>query len=642
MADNIFDIRTDATPGGERRLAAVVVADIVGYTTMMERNESATHSAVMAVYNGIFVPGIASHNGEIVKSTGDGAVCAFSSVADAVTFAFRFQQQLAERNKQPETKQPIDYRIGINFGDVIFEEHDIFGEGVNAAARLEQIAPPGGIYISNVVYQEVHNKVPINFTDLGKQQVKNLSNPLHVYRVETGIKRPLRTYMPRPHSLRHPLFLSIVIALVFAGSFFTWLHFSGTVPDAAKKHAIALPDKPSIAVLPFKNQNADPAHGYFSDGISEDLITDLSKMSGLFVISRHSSFAYRSEKPDIRAIGNELGVKYVLDGTVRRQGKRMRLNVYLIDTKTGTQRWAERFDRDVEALFETQDAITRQIVALLTRELQPTERLAASSRTKSVEAYDIYLRGLRLYREHTPGNFVKAEGLFKKALKLDPNYADAHASLASIYIISTVRNWHKQLGFSDSWYSSQQARASLAQAMRRPNSEAFRVASRFNYIDGFFDEALRKMQRAISIDPNNADNFLSLAIAQHWAGSSLEAIESTKTAMRLNPRHPPHYFLPLGRAYYSLAKWKKTITALENWVKLDASQTMATAHLIAAYGQVNEMQKARSVLASLDKTRKSYGRTPFTLGRARDLSHYKRKEDLERLLDGLRKAGVPE
>jgi adenylate cyclase len=448
--------------------------------------------------------------------------------------------------------------------------------------------------------------------------------------------------MPRPHSLRHPLFLSIVIALVFAGSFFTWLHWSGAFPDTAKKPAIALPDKPSIAVLPFKNQNADPAHGYFSDGISEDLITDLSKMSGLFVISRHSSFAYRSDKPDIRAIGNELGVKYVLDGTVRRQGKRMRLNVYLIDTKTGTQRWAERFDRDVEALFETQDAITRQIVALLTSELQPTERLAALSRTKSVEAYDAYIRGLRLYRKRTPENFVKAERLFKTAIKLDPNYADAHASLASIYIISTVRNWHKHLGFPDSWQSSQQARASLAQAMRRPNSEAFRVAARLNYTDGFYDEALRKMQRAISIDPNNADNFLSLANTQYWAGNSLGAIESIKTAMRLNPRHPPHYMSSLGRVYYSLSKWKEAIDAIEISENLDATQTTAAAHLIAAYGQINEKKKAEAALAALNQVRKSHGRTPFTINRARDLSYYKRKEDLERLLEGLRKAGVPE
>lgn len=642
MADNIIDIRTDATPGGERRLAAVVVADIVGYTTMMERDEAATHSAVMAVYNDIFVPGIASHNGEIVKSTGDGAVCAFNSVADAVTFAFTFQQQLAERNKQPETKQPIDYRIGINFGDVIFEEHDIFGEGVNAAARLEQIAPPGGIYVSSVVYHEVQNKVPINFTDLGKQQVKNLSNPLHVYRVETGIKRPLRTYMPRPHALRHPLFLSIVIALVFAGSFFTWLHWSGAFPDTAKKPAIALPDKPSIAVLPFKNQNADPAHGYFSDGISEDLITDLSKMSGLFVISRHSSFAYRSDKPDIRAIGNELGVKYVLDGTVRRQGKRMRLNVYLIDTKTGTQRWAERFDRDVEALFETQDAITRQIVALLTSELQPTERLAASNRTKSVEAYDAYLRAIKLIRARSPENFAKAQTLLKEAIVLDPNYAEAHAALASVYLTAMTRSWYKDLGFSENWSVSEQARLSLAKAMRRPNSLAYRVAARLNYGDGFYEEALRKMQQAITLDPNNSDNFHRLATTQNWAGYPKEAIESIKTALRLNPRHPPHYSFPLGIALFTSSKLDDSINELEKAVQNDPSHLSGTAHLIAAYGYKGYKEKAQNLLVQFNKIRRLQSRTPFTAARARDRSQYKRKEDLERLLEGLRKAGVPE
>ncbi|NKB19040.1 MAG: hypothetical protein GKS01_00710 [Alphaproteobacteria bacterium] len=642
MADNIVDMRQDHDRGGERRLAAVVVADIVGYTTMMERNEAATHAAVMAVYNDIFVLGIQSHNGEIVKSTGDGAVCAFNSVTDAVTFAFTFQKQLAEHNSQTNTKQPIDYRIGINFGDVIFEEHDIFGEGVNAAARLEQIAPPGGIYVSNIVYQEVHSKLPINFTDLGRQQVKNLANPLHVYRVETGIKRPWRTYLPRPHLLRHPLLLSIVIATVFAGSFFGGLQWSGTLPQKAQKPAIALPDKPSIAVLPFKNQNPDPAHGYFSDGISEDLITDLSKMSGLFVISRHSSFAYRSDKPDIRSIGSELGVKYVLDGTVRRQGKRMRLNVYLIDTKTGTQRWAERFDRDVEALFETQDAITRQIVALLTSELQPTERLAASSRTKSVEAYDAYLRAVHLSRQRSPDNIFEAVKLLKHALKLDPNYAEAHASLASIYITATIRNWHTYLGFSENWSSIEQARISLSKAMRRPNSLAYRVAARLNYIDGFYDEALGKMQRAISLDPNNADNYYRLATAQNWGGDPQGAVESIKTAMRLNPRHRSAYFFPLGVSQFASSNWTKAIETLEKSVGNDIAFGTRTAHLIAAYAYAGQPQEARNLLKKINNYRRSIALTPYTINRARDRSHYKRKEDLERLLDGLRKAGVPE
>ncbi len=393
----------------ERKLTTVLAADVVGYSALMERDEAGTHERLKAGRKELFEPEIARHHGRVFKLMGDGMLAEFGSVVDAVECAVSLQRGLAERNAEVPEDQRIQVRIGINLGEVIVEGDDRYGEGVNIAARLEQLADPGGICVSGKVAKEVEKKLAFGFEPMGAQQVKNIAEPVQAFRIRLDRTAMPRSVEPAKSKFRSRLIATSLVAvlLVAIAGFYglsRWVEGNGP----------PLPDKPSIAVLPFDNLSDDPQQAFFADGIAEDLMTDLSHLSGLFVIARNSSFAYKGKATDVRQVARELGVHYVVEGSVRRAGEQVRINVQLVDGLTGAHQWAERYDGAYADIFALQDKVTKAVVGALAVQLTGVEQATLSQHDTAVPAaYDSFLRGWEYYQRTTPEDYKKAIPLFR-------------------------------------------------------------------------------------------------------------------------------------------------------------------------------------------------------------------------------------
>jgi TolB-like protein len=388
----------------ERRLAAVLMADVAGYSRLMGKDEEGTLAALKVIRRQVVDSKITEHRGHIVKTTGDGLLVEFASVVDAVRCAVEWQRAMAVRNRDVANERRIEFRIGINLGDIIGDEHDIYGDGVNIAARLEGLAEPGGICVSRVVHDQVRDKVDLGFDDLGEQQVKNIVRPLHVFRLAAG-GRPV-TKAPLP-----------------------------------------LPDKPSLAVLPFQNMSGDPGQEYFADGMVEEITTAISRLPWLFVIARNSSFTYKGRAVDVKQVARELGVRYVLEGSVRKAGNRVRITGQLIDTASGAHIWADRFDGTLDDIFELQDQVASSVVGAIEPRLRLAEIERATRKpTENLDAYDLYLRGLAEFHKFTENGMARAVVLLRRALEIDPGYAPAAAMIGLSYQFQRARGWKPLLG----------------------------------------------------------------------------------------------------------------------------------------------------------------------------------------------------
>jgi TolB-like protein/class 3 adenylate cyclase len=421
-----------AERGVERRLVAILAADVVGYSRLMAADEKGTHTRLKALRKDCIEPEIAKHHGRMVKLMGDGALVEFASVVDAVECAAAIQRGVAERQAEVPAGQRIAFRIGINIGDIIIEDGDIYGGGVNIAARLEALAEPGGICVARNVYNQVKDKVDFGFAPMGEHAVKNIPEPVVVYRLLTDPGMVARTFGMTPAGMPPWRWMALALAalaVLGAGGVAVWLHPRPATEALDQADAPPLPDKPSIAVLPFDNLSDDPEEEYFADGLTDDLITDLSKISGLFIIARNSVFAYKDRVADIRDVARELGVRYVLEGSVRRAGDHVRINTQLIDSETGGHLWADRFDRDASDIFAVQDEVTRQIVDALAIQLSASEqqRLARLP-TTNLEAYDYYLRAEQAARSGFRPQLREALRLYEKATALDATFAEAFAA----------------------------------------------------------------------------------------------------------------------------------------------------------------------------------------------------------------------
>jgi len=394
----------------ERRLAAILAADVAGYSRLMGANEEGTLAQLKSIRRALVDPTISAHRGRIVKTTGDGMLVEFASAVDAMRNAFAIQRGMAERNTAVSQDQRIEFRVGIHVGDVIFDENDIFGDGVNIAARLEGIAEPGGIYISDDAYRQVRGKVDIACDDMGPQPLKNIAEPMRAWRVRLTGESPSAAQ-------------------------------SGSA--VGQSQALPLPDKPSIAVLPFQNMSGDPEQEYFADGIVEDIITALSRFKALFVIARNSSFTYKGRAIDVKQVGRELGVRYVLEGSVRKAANRVRITGQLIDSSTGGHLWADRFDGGLDDIFNLQDQVTESVVGAIAPAVETAE-IARGKRkpTESLDAYALYLRGsARLYQFAGQQANAEALRLFNSAIKLDPDFASAYGRAASLYAFAKGYGW---------------------------------------------------------------------------------------------------------------------------------------------------------------------------------------------------------
>jgi TolB-like protein/class 3 adenylate cyclase/Flp pilus assembly protein TadD len=638
----------------ERRLAAILAADMVGYSRLMSADEAGTLARQQAYLAEVIEPGIAEYRGRIVKTTGDGLLAEFPSVVDALRCAVNIQLAMTDRESEVPAETRIAYRIGINLGDIIGEGDDIFGDGVNIAARLEGLAEPGGICVSRTVYNQVKGKVASGFEDLGEHQVKNIPEPLHVFRVhmEPEAAGAVHGKTQRPAAWKWIAGAGLAAVLVAATGIGLWLEpWSERVePAATERMAYPLPDKPSIAVLPFTNMSDDSAQEYFADGMTEDLITDLSKISGLFVIARNSSFSYKGQRVKVRQVAEDLGVRYVLEGSVRRVGEQVRINVQLIDATTGGHLWAERYDGSLADIFGLQDQVARKIVAVLAVKLTAGEQnRVAQIETEVPEAYDAFLQGWQHYLRQRPDDFGLAVGHFEKAIELDTHYSRAYAALAATYWQSWKRLWHDSVG-TPTWHDARfKAEEYLEKAMRNPTPLAHQVAA-----DGFIhrqehQEAIGEAERAIALDPNDADSYVVLASALSLAGAPGEALQAVERAMRLNPHYPPFYLYELGVAQFGMGELETAAASLEKATVLNPEDRWSLRLLLATYGLLDRREDAARVFKAIQDESKHGGtrhglsyQDPLTIKASAFWHPFKKPETAERFAEGLRNAGVPD
>ncbi len=583
-----------ASQGVQRKLAAILSADLVGYSRLMEADEAGTLERLKAAREELIDPKIAEYGGRIVKLMGDGMLVEFPSVVDAVRQAIEVQQAMGDWGGDVPVEQRFAFRIGINLGDIIIEGDDIYGDGVNVAARLQELAEPGGITLSDVVHQSVKGKLDQVFEDLGEQRVKNIERPVRVWR---------------------------------------WRRPADRSPEPAAPSA--LPDKPAIAVLPFDNMSGDAEQEYFSDGITEDIITELSRYRELLVIARNSTFAYKGKAVDVKQVAAELGVGYVLEGGVRRAGGRVRITAQLIDAASGHHLWAERYDRDMDDIFAVQDEIARIIVGALGAKLRETDiDRAMRKEPASLDAYDLVLRAMAHFARLDKADMAEARALCESAIELDPGYARAYAWLAWTYMQDRFSGWADD---PDEWLERGYEAARRAVSLDDTDYFGHLPLGIFNAFMGRHDQAVTELERAVELNPNYADSYLQLGNALAFAGRPEEAVAALETAIRLNPHSPPWYQLILGRAYLVWRRYEDAVRPLERAVNAGPGMTQARAALAATYAALGRGAEARAAAAEIVKTMPH-----FTVGYVAKVLSFAKPDDRDHFLGLLRQAGLPE
>ena len=530
----------------------------------------------------------------------------------------------------------MNFRIGVNLGDVIEEEDRIYGDGVNIAARLEGLAEGGGIYISGTAFDHVKNKLSVGYQYVGKQTFKNIPDPVRTYKVlmePEAVGKVIGEEEPKPTKWGWKTVAAGVLALVVLAGGLVWnfyLRAPRIEPASVDKMAYPLPDKPSIAVLPFVNLSEDPKQEYFTDGMTDDLITDLSKISGLFVIARNSVFQYKGKPVDVKKINRELGVRYVLEGSVRRADNQVRINAQLIDGTTGGHLWAERYDGKMDNIFALQDKITGKIVAALAVKLTGGEQeQVARKDTDNIAAYDAFLQGWEHYRRRTPDDWAKAASYFNKAIELDPNYSRAHAALGSIYFNDLVYGWNSSLGLGTGEVRKL-ASKHTQKALNNPTSLSYWLDSQMSLHFHEHEKAISEAERAIALDPNDPSNHVQMAYALIFAGRPKEAVDFIKRAMRLDPHYPAYYLYVLGLSHFAMGQLEEAVTLFERVHRRNPEVRRWAAPLAATYAHLGRDQEARAVLVS--------GAT--FLARVWYYWPFKDPAVMDRFTEGLRKAGL--
>ena len=578
----------------QRRLAAILAADVAGYSRLMGNDEEGTLAALKASHREVIDPKVAEHRGRIVNSPGDSVLVEFASAVDATHCAVEIQKEMAERNSVIPEDRRVEFRIGINVGDVIVDgKGDIYGDGVNIAARVESLARPGAICLSDEAYKQIKGKVAIDVSDMGEQQLKNILQPVRIYGIRFG-----------------------------------------------EAPALPIPDKPSIAVLPFENLSGDPKQEYFADGVSEDIMTELSRFSDLFVIARNSSFKYKGKIVDLRQVGRELGVRYVLEGSIRRGGDRIRISAQLIDSGTGTHRWAERYDRELMDLFQIQDEVARTIAAILAAHVNKAEAERTLLKPPAAwQAYDHYMRAAAAWASFQSSwkleNLVEARRHLADSLRIDPKYARAYSLMASTHRAA----WLNPL--NDEYLNPSALDRAIALARTAieldPNlPEAYAELAYTIIRKRNFDAAAAAAERAIALNPNFVDYRIAQVLFSVRAPAG--AIEIAKAQMRLDPFHPHFAPLMVGVAHYLLKQYEQAQRWLREASGRAPNHQYGHAFLAATYAQLGQLEDARAETAEVLRLNPKY-----TIGGTqKQVSNFKRAEDMEHLVDGLRKAGLPE
>ena len=630
-----------------RKLSGILSADAVGYSRLMQEDEASTIRTLEDIKK-IMCELIEQFNGRVVDAPGDNLLAEFGSVVDATECAVMIQRALKTKNADLPEIRRMDFRIGINLGDVVKEADRIYGDGVNIAARIEGLAEPGGVCISRTAYDHVKNKLELGYEYLGEQSVKNIAEPVRVYRVlmepeaagkVIGEKRFLGGIS------RRAAVTAIIILIVLAGGLTTWnfylRHTQSFESASLDKMAFPLPDKPSIAVLPFDNLSDDSKQEYISDGITENIITALSKISEMFVIARDSTFTYKGKPVKIQQVAEDLGVQYVLEGSLMRSGEQVRVTAQLIDATSGHHLWAEQYDRKMTDLFNLIDEITSQIVLSLQIELTEGERAYVwHSATDNFEAWGYAVRGYNLFLHNAQEDNIRARELFERAVNLDPKYSTAWTYLAWTH-------WHDAwLGFSESPEESINRAielANTAQNLDDTQAEVHSLLSSIYVYQKQYEESIAEAEKGIAISPNNSLCHAYLAWAQYNAGMFDKAAEAMKRAMRLSPYYPIWYLSNLGEALTMAGHLKEAISVNKKLVERgqkEKNQTFEIAGhgwLAIGYSMLGREDEGRSHVAEVLKVYPNW-----SLEFERQVYSYKNSADLDRHLDALRKLGIPE
>ncbi len=634
----------DLADGLQRKLAAIMYADIAGYSRLTGQDEDGTHR-MLSAHLDLVTGAIERYGGRVVHFAGDAVLADFSVVSEAVTCAVAVQHDLVKRNADVSAERKLQFRIGVNLGEVIVDRNDIYGDGVNIAARLEGLAEPGGVCLSGTVVDAVGHRLPLEYRFLGEQTVKNIIKPVRAYHAElqSGVAPPAPRSNRPPTvrsrvRLRLPVLMAGLAVLVLMLGGYWVFERSGDVPrNETRTESNSEPSsKPSVVVLPFENLSDNPGHAFFADGMTDDLTTDLSKMSGLFVVARHSVSAVRDDGLSLRELAEALGARYVLEGSVRRAGGRLRINAQLLDTTTGGSLWAERYDGTEDDVFALQDKVVGNIIAALGVRLTATERSRIQRRpTGNLEAYDAYLRAERRANHAKVGlrtRKTEAIALYRKAIALDPEFTDAHAGLARMALsVWEYDNTDVMPGPAAKKLAYEAAGKLLSLDPDHPG--AYAVLARLQSADGQHALALETARKGVSVAPNNAATQIDLAFVSRRAGEHDLALKAVETAFRLDPRPSAEFHGEMGLVLFFLGRAEQAVPHLEKTLKgLPYLEELAM-----AYAETGRVGEAAEMIEHLFK------RTPFAnLGFYRALNKgLARADDLEHLIRSLERAGVP-
>jgi len=618
----------------QRKLSAILSADVQGYSKLMGDDDEYTVSTI-SKYRNIITGLVEKHEGRVVDSPGDNILAEFSSALNSVNSAIEIQSTLEIQNRDLPENRRMDFRIGINLGDIIHRDDRIYGDGVNIAARIESFADPGGICISRGVYDQIKKRIRQDFDFLGEHTVKNISEPVRIYRMHIGsepekkVIEALNSKSTRKKSYAVIITILVVTIVTFIGIFYQ--RFLKTDTPSADNMAFPLHDKPSIAVLPFTNMGKDPEQEYFSDGITIDIITAFSKFKELLVIASNTIFTYKGKAVNIELIGQELSVKYVLEGSVQKAGSKIRINAQLIDTATGFHIWSEHYNRELKDIFAIQDEIVHTIVGKFAVEIDAVERMRAmQKKTENLEAYDYMLRGMEYLRRRTRLENGKARHMFEKAIDLDPGFASAYVGLGQTYQVQVSFGWTE---FPVQVLQQAKDLALKALSLEESNAGANTLLGLIYTFEGQYDLAINKLNRAIELNPNDARSLAFRGQVLLWSGRVDAAIHSLETAFRFDPNMIHGNFMFLGLGYYLKGQYEKAIDVLEEGVSRKPNWVGTHIILAAAYAQAGHSSKAAH------EAQEVLRQDPFfkidNYG-----SVFRHQADRAKIVQGLREAGL--
>src|SRR5262245_29434308 len=622
-----------AVQSENRRLAAIMFTDIVGFSRQMGSNEART-LRLLDIHNQIIRQAVTEHHGTIIKTVGDAFLVDFPSVVNALQSAQAIQAQLRAHNAEKEKDEQIHVRIGIHLGDIVQKDGDVFGDGVNIASRLQEVAEPDTICISDMVYRDVAKKVNLGaVASLGRPKLKNIAERFEVYALQSAPSQGLKLF--RRVGTAHRMMavvagLALIVGGVVAGRYLLRERLS-TQDSALRTEvqpALPLRDKPSIVVLPFVNLSEDPKQEYFSDGLTEDLTSALSKISSLFVIARNSAFTYKGKAVKVQDVSKELGVRYVLEGSVRKADNQVRITVQLIEATTGGHVWSERYDRPLQEIFALQDEVVQKIVTTLKLQLTLQEQgILVRKTTDNLEAYDYYLRGREQFNRFTQATNAQARQLFEKALALDPQYAEAYAFLGSTYFAEWAFQWSQDAQALDQALALAQRAVALDDSL----AQAHVILGTVYLWKKQYDQALAEAERAIALDANFAEAYTWLGEALRRVSRPEEALGLMEKAMRLNPHYPPFYIFQLGEAHRYMGRYEEAIAAYKKALTRNPDLLPAHFGLAVSYSELGREEEARAEAAEVLRLNPKYSLEVW-----RQTTPLKDPAVLERMLAALR------